>query len=160
SGSPYSANRAVTVLSKMFALAVLWHMCESNPTKGVEKNREHHRRRYLTGDELVRLTKALSKHPNKEAADAIRLLLLTGARRGEVLSMRWTDVEDGVWSKPPSSTKQREHHQVPLSAPAQALLADIRKRQRPRTDFVFASYGTSRHLVELKASWRQITKAA
>src|SRR5262249_51811114 len=57
SGSPYSANRAVTVLSKMFALAVLWHMCESNPTKGVEKNREHHRRRYLTGDELVRLTK-------------------------------------------------------------------------------------------------------
>jgi integrase len=159
-GSPYSANRAVTVLSKMFALAVRWHMCEANPVKGIERNTEYHRRRYLSGDELVRLTKALSKHPNKEAADAIRLLLLTGARRGEVLSMKWADIEDGVWSKPPSSTKQREHHQVPLSAPAQQLLSNIRKRQRPRADFVFPSYGTSRHLVELKASWRQITKAA
>ena len=159
-GSPYSANRCVTVLSKMFALAVRWHMRETNPVKGIERNVEHHRRRYLSGDELVRLTRALNKHSNKEAADAIRLLLLTGARRGEVLSMRWDDVADGVWSKPPSSTKQKEHHQVPLSAPALQLLSDIRKRQRPRTDFVFASYGTSRHLVELKASWRQVTRAA
>src|SRR5262249_27605100 len=79
---------------------------------------------------------------------------------GEVLSMRWEDVEDGTWSKPPSSTKQKEHHQVPLSAPALQLLADIRKRQRPRADFVFPSHGTSGHLVEIKKSWRQLTKAA
>src|SRR5262249_54726694 len=65
-----------------------------------------------------------------------------------------------VWSKPPSSTKQKDHHQVPLSAPALQLLADIRKRQRPRAGFVFPSHGTSGHLVEIKKSWRQITKAA
>ena len=159
-GSPYAANRCVAVLSKMFSLAIKWRMRESNPVKGIEKNREYHRRRYLTGDELVGLTKALAKHPDKGAADAIRLLLLTGARRGEVLSMRWDNVADGVWSKPPSSTKQREHHQVPLSAPAQELLADIRKRQRPRTDFVFPSHGATGHRVELKKDWAQITKAA
>src|SRR5215831_1898264 len=58
---------------------------------------------------------SLAKHPERQAADAIRLLLLTGARRGEVLSMRWDDIADGVWSKPPSSTKQKEHHQIPLT---------------------------------------------
>jgi integrase len=159
-GNPYQANRVVTVISKMFALAVRWGWRESNPAKGIERNTEYHRRRYLSGDELVKLTKALSEHPNKEIADAIRLLLLTGARKGEVLGMRFADVEDGVWSKPPSSTKQKQHHQVPLSAPARALLADIRKRQRPHAEFVFPSDGACGHLVELKSSWRQITKAA
>jgi integrase len=159
-GSPYAANRTMAVLSKMFSLAIRWHMRETNPVKGIEKNREYHRRRYLSGDELVRLTKALAKHPDKKAADAIRLLLMTGARRGEVLSMRWGDVEDGTWSKLPSSTKQKEHHQVPLSAPAQQLLADIRKRQRPRADFVFPSHGATGHRVELKKDWAALCKAA
>jgi integrase len=159
-GSPYSANRAATVLSKMFALAVRWGWRETNPCRGVERNIEYHRRRYLSGDELIRLTKALAKHPERQAADAIRFLLLTGARRGEVFSMRWQDVENGVWSKPPSSTKQKQPHQIPLSAPAQALLADIRKRQHPRTEFVFPSHGRAGHIVEIKRSWLRITKAA
>jgi integrase len=108
----------------------------------------------------VRLTEALAKHSDKGAADAIRLLLLTGARRGEVLGMRWEDVADGVWSKPASSTKQKEPHEVPLSAPALQLLADIRKRQRPRAPFVFPGDGATGHRVELKKNWALITKAA
>src|SRR5262249_18083198 len=158
-GSTYAANRCVAVLSKMFSLAVRWRWRETNPAKGIERNREYHRRRYLSGDELIRLTKALAKHVDRQAADVIRLLLLTGARRGEVLSMRWADVEDGVWSKPASSTKQREHHQVPLSAPALQLLADIRRRQRPRAPLVFPGDGATGHRVELKKDWAQITKA-
>jgi integrase len=160
SGSPYAANRTIALLSKMFALAVHWRMRPDNPVKGIERNKEYHRRRYLSSDELVRLTKALAKHPDKGAADAIRLLLLTGARRGEVLSMRWEDVQDSTWSKPPSSTKQKEHHQVPLSAPALRLLSDLRKRQRPRAPFVFPSHGATGHRVELKKNWALITKAA
>jgi len=160
SGSPYAANRTIALLSKMFALAIKWRMRETNPVKGIERNREYHRRRYLSGKELVRLTEALAKHPDKKAADAIRLLLLTGARRGEVLGMRWEDVEDGTWSKPPSSTKQKEHHQVPLSAPALQLLSNIRKRQRPRAPFVFPGDGATGHRVELKKNWALITKAA
>ena len=80
-------------------------MRDDNPCKGIERNVEHHRRRYLVGDELVRLIKALAEHEDRQAADIIRLLLLTGARRGEVLAMRWADVDlsEGTWSKPPSS---------------------------------------------------------
>src|SRR5262249_27436988 len=122
---PMSPSRTLTASTAKSR----WHMRESNPAKGIERNIEYHRRRYLSGDELVRLTKALAKHPDKKAADAIRLLLLTGARRGEVLGMRWEhlDLGTGVWSKPASSTKQKEAHEVSLSAPARQLLADIRK---------------------------------
>src|SRR5262249_28013500 len=59
-----------------------------------------------------------------------------------------------------SSTKQKQHHQIPLSAPALQLLAEIRKRQRPPSSFVLPSHGTSGHLVELKTSWQRIIKAA
>ena len=99
-GSPYAANRCVAVLSKMFSLAVRWRMRSDNPCKGVEKNQEAKRKRYLSGDELVRLTKALAEHPDKQTANIVRLLLLTGARRGEVLAMRWADVDlgTGVWT--------------------------------------------------------------
>ena len=108
-GGNYIANRVVAVLSKMFSLAVRWDMRADNPCKGIERNLEHYRRRYLSGEELVRLTTALAEHPDQQAANAIRLLLLTGARRGEVLSMRWADLDltEGKWSKPASSTKQK-----------------------------------------------------
>ena len=165
-GSPYSANRAVAIMSKMFSLAVRWHMRETNPCKGIERNKEHHRRRYLSGDELGRLVAVLAEHPDRQVANAVRMLLLTGARRGEVLSMRWSDVDlgAGTWSKPASSTKQNQHHEVPLSAPARALLASIRDEQaapgRALGEFVFPSTGKKGHLVEIKKSWATITKAA
>jgi hypothetical protein len=95
-GSPYAANRTVAVLSRMFSLAVRWRMTDSNPVKGIEKNPETKRKRYLSGDELTRLTAALTAHPDQGIANIFRLLLLTGARRGEVLTMRWADVDLGT----------------------------------------------------------------
>jgi Arm DNA-binding domain len=54
-GSPYAANRCIAVLSRMFSLAVRWNMRPDNPCKGVDKNTEYRRRRYLSADELGRL---------------------------------------------------------------------------------------------------------
>jgi integrase len=165
-GSPYQANRTIALASKMFSLAVRWGMRETNPVKGIERNTEYGRRRYLSGEELMRLTAALAKHSDKQAADAIRLLLLTGARRGEVLAMRHADIDltEGTWSKLPSSTKQKEHHQVPLSAPARQLLSDIQAQQADKRHvlptFVFPGAGVTGHRIELKKDWRQLCKAA
>lgn len=66
------------------------------------------------------MSEALATHPEKTSANAIRLLMLTGARRGEVLGARWDmfDLDAGVWVKPSAHTKQRTEHRVPLSAPA------------------------------------------
>ena len=63
-GSPRRANTVIAVVSKMFSLAIKWQMRSDNPCKGIEKNGEVKRKRYLIGDELAKLTKALAAHPD------------------------------------------------------------------------------------------------
>jgi integrase len=165
-GYPYRANRVIAVLSKMFALAMRWNLRADNPCKGIEKNKEYHRRRYLKGDELAALLKALATYPDRRIADVFRILLMTGCRRGEALSMRWADVDldKCIWSKPPSSTKQKEAHEVPLAAPVKQLLTEIRQsqttKQRPLPEYVFPGSGANGHVVEVKRAWRRICKDA
>jgi hypothetical protein len=69
-GHPYRSNRVVSLLSKMFALSVKWGMRETNPCRGIERNTEHNRERYLSADELARLTKVLAEFPDKDVAEA------------------------------------------------------------------------------------------
>ena len=79
--------------------------------------------------------------------------------------MRWADLDlaEGTWSKLPSSTKQKEHHQVPLSAPVRQLLSEIwneQVRNRSRGEFVFPGSGDTGHRVELKKNWAELCAAA
>jgi integrase len=176
-GTPTRANRTAALLSKAFSLAVRWEMRPDNPAKGIERNTEEKRNRYLAGDELRRLTEALSVYPNQGAANAIRLLLLTGARRGEVLGASWDqfNLEDGVWTKPASFTKQNKLHRVPLSAPARLVLAEMRaaadrraaETNRQPPPFLFPAQRRARgarqgpgHMVEVKGAWRAICELA
>ena len=111
----------------MFSLAIKLQMRSDNPCRGVERNQENKRTRYLSADEISRLKVALAAHEDQQAANIVRLLLLTGARLNEVQSATWEqfDIEDGVWTKPGSTTKQKTEHRVPLSAPARQLLAEL-----------------------------------
>jgi integrase len=160
-GHKHRANRVVAVLSKMFALAIRWKLRPDNPCKGIERNQEGKRKRYLSGDELVRLTAALAEHADRQAANIVRMLLLTGARRGEVLAAKWDDIDlgTGTWTKPASTTKQAADHVAPLSAPVRQLLSDIADNG-PATKYVFPSHAVVGHRTTIKRNWRQITKAA
>ena len=165
--TPYAANRTLTLLSKMFSLAIKWEWRDRNPAKGIEKYPEERRERYLKPDEIHRLSQALldyvtlAPRPSQaqRASDAIRLLMLTGARRSEVLSAKWNmfDIDGGVWTKPSSHTKQKKAHRVPLSPPALQLLQDIKERY-PNSAYVFPSRSGSKHphLMELKKAWIKI----
>jgi integrase len=159
--APYLANRLLALLSKMFALSVLWNMRSNSPVRGVQRNQEIKRKRYLSGDELNRLTKTLTAYHNVEVTDAITLLLLTGARKSEVLSATWSqfDFGAGTWTKPGATTKQKTDHIVPLSAPARQLLAQIRERNSS-AKFVFPGPGPTGHRTNLKRDWAQVCKAA
>lgn len=125
--APYRSNRTVAVLSRMFNLAIKWGMRAGNPAKGIERKPEEKRERYLSPAEIVRLAEALAARPGP-SANAVRLLLLTGARRNEVLSAAWPqfDLQGGIWTKPASTTKQTKLHRVPLSTPALQLLVEMR----------------------------------
>src|SRR5262245_9816941 len=97
--TPYQANRVLALLSKMFSLAVKWGWRSDNPVKGIERFQEKRRERWLSDDELRRLLAVLANHRNQRAANAVRFQLLTGARLGEALKARWSDIdlERGVW---------------------------------------------------------------
>jgi integrase len=168
-GTPTRANRVIALASRMFTLAIRWEWRGDNPAAGIERNPEEPRQRYLSGDELRRLTAALAAHPNRHAADAIRLLLLTGARRAEVLGATWEqfDLGAGIWTKPSAHTKQKREHRVPLSAPARQLLAEMQAAAERRAlatkrelRFAFPARAGDGHMTEIKGAWLAICKAA
>jgi len=161
-GYKHRANRCIALLSKMFALSIRWKMRADNPCKGIERHTEHARRRYIKPDELARLVEALRTFPDQDIADAIRMLLLTGARKNEVCSMQFehADLTAGTWSKPPASTKQDQPHQVPLSAPARQLLAERLAKRADGEVFVFPGRGDKQHLVNIWHAWIRLCKAA
>ncbi|MBL8667993.1 MAG: site-specific integrase [Rhodospirillales bacterium] len=166
---PVRANRMVEVVRKAFNLAIRWGWRADNPASGVHRNHEEKRARYLTDAELVQLCRALAAHSERTSASAIKLLMLTGARRGEVLTARWEmfDLDSGIWIKPSAHTKQRKVHRVPLSAPAVQLLIDLRVRASATaatTGTAMSAYvfpgGNGQPITDLKRTWLSVCRAA
>jgi hypothetical protein len=119
-GKRVQANRSVGVLSIMMAWAVDQEMLAANPvTKAVKFNTEEPRVRELTPEECARFVAELVKHTSDhQSAKAIQLLLLTGARRTEVTSIRWADLVLGgdrpEWRRKGFRLKGKKDHTVPL----------------------------------------------
>lgn len=156
---PYEANRTVTLLRKLFALAALWGLHDGeNPARGIEHFREDKRDRFVRPDELPRLFAAIEAEPSRYVQALFTVSLLTGARVGEVRTMRWTDVDldQGVWRIP--TTKNRHPHYVPLPQPVVALLQAL-----PRLSgcaYVFPGRDGDAPLVNLWKPWGRIRKRA
>jgi integrase len=160
--TPYQANRVLALLSKMLSLAAKWGWRGDNPVNGIERFHEKRRERWLSDSELSRLLAVLAAHQNQRAANAVRFQLLTGARLGEVFKARWSDIdfERGVWTKSSHHTKQKQTEHVPLSGPALALLADMRKKANPSEANLFPGNATGRPLQDIKKFWRVVTAQA
>jgi integrase len=170
-GSPVGANRVLSLLSKMFALAETWGMRSqnSNPCRGIDRYRERPRERLVTAEELTRLGDALSAHKGYWAGPAaIRLMALTGMRKTEVLTLKWADIkaEEGRIRLQDSKTGPKT---VPLGAPALELLSELPRgdnpfvlpaaRARRRGDAGKASK-ESRHFVQVQTAWESVIEAA
>lgn len=95
--TPYQANRAIALISKFLGLMEAWGIrpMGSNPCHQVQRFKEVHRRRYMTRDELAAISDALKKREKQEPYSVafIRLLMLTGARSGELASAKWSDLD-------------------------------------------------------------------
>jgi integrase len=158
--TPYLANRVLALLSKMFSLAIAWYWISSNPAQGIPRFHEDRRERWLQPEELQRFIEALNAYQNQNVADAFRLLLLTGSRKSEVLTADWSmfDLQQGLWTKPSSHTKEKQIEHIPLSVQALELLTRMRA-QSDGTGFLFPGLN-GKPRTTLRVAWSQICNAA
>jgi len=183
--APISANRALALVSAIWSWASRRDIVSGaeNPARGIEKNREQAKERFLTSEEFARLGEALrlaeteglpwdvqkknsnSKHlakparrmtkPDPFAVAAIRLLILTGARLSEILTAQWTNVDFGraILFLPDSKTGRKP---IYLSAAAISVLENI-----PRIEgnpYIIAGAVKGSHRADLKKPWAAILK--
>ncbi len=155
-----TANIAVKLLRAMFNKAIEWeYWNKPNPARGIQLFKEKSRDRFLQPDELPRFFQALADEPNDTIRDFVLVALMTGARRDNVMTMKWEDVqfERGEWRIP--QTKSGTEHAVPL-LPEAVLILKARKDSRGENEYVFPGFGAHGHLVEPKKGWRRILDRA
>jgi integrase len=172
-GHPVLANRTVSCASRMFSLTLKpmagedkpWRdHAQGNPCRGVEKNPEQAKERFLSRAEIAAVVEGLDAYGRTSAADCIRLIMLTGCRPGEAMLATWAqfDAQPGFWIKPAASTKQRKDHKLPLSAPALQLIDEIRARRGrvESADYVFPGQRLGQALQQLGVCWDAVCKHA
>jgi integrase len=139
SGRGYLANRTLGTLSKFFNWLVARDALAFSPVTGVERpHKEEVRERTLSDAELRVLW--LACEGDGPFGQALRVLMLTGARRNEVSQMRWSEIdEDGTWTLPRERSKNRRPHKISLPSQAQAIIAAM--PSIADCDFVFTADG-------------------
>lgn len=157
-GHPVVANRVLAIASSAFNRGIEWGHIESNPAKGITRNDEKKRarKRFLLAHELPRFFAALAEETNDTIRDYFLLSILTGARRANVLSMRWRDVDldDAIWRIP--VTKNGEPQDVTLSPEAVQSLNERKQNAERGAQYVFPGGGKLGHLVEPKKGWQRL----
>jgi len=161
--TPYHANRMLALVSKMMNLAEQWGIRRdgSNPCRHIKKYREKPRERFLSAAELAKLGAVLRdvEHERVElpsVVPAIRLLLFTGARVGEILTLRWehVDLERRVLLLPDSKTGAKAIH---LSPAATQILDGLPRKDSP---WVIRGRHKGKPLVNLSKPWIKIRARA
>ena len=131
--APGNANHALDLLRQIMNFAIACRYIDTNPAHGLKKNRRPALTRFLSREEIGRLHRVLDKQTgksNRQQADIIRLLLLTGCRRSEIVQLRWSEIQDDKLVLVDSKTGPRT---VPLNSQSRSILDG-----QPRTGSPFA----------------------
>ena len=151
---PGSVNRVIIMLRYIFNLSIRWETAgiTKNPTSGISLLEENNKNeRYLTGDEANKLIVALQSLQNKMLQYIVPMLILTGARKNEVLTAKWEDFnfEQKIWRIPTSKSGKARH--VPISDGVLYLLSTVPRQEG--CDYVFANPKTLLPYVSVFNSW-------
>ena len=155
----YTANRLIQGLCAVFNKGIEWGLCDKNPCIGIKKHKEKSRDRYIEVEEINAFLKSLEEEPNKIIADFFLICLYTGARKGNVLSMKWENIsfENKTWYI--HNTKNGDLQNIPLLDATIEILN--RRKENNDTKWVFPSeLSASGHLEEPKKVWHRILKRA
>lgn len=148
-----TANRVVALISSAYNWGIKNRKCKHNPARGVEKNPAKSRDRFLQAEELKAFFKAVHSEENDSIRDYILLSLYTGARRSNVVSMRWADIslKNKIWLIP--HTKNGDPVAVPLIDEAIEILEN---RFNNDSEYVLPGSGKDGHLIDPKKGWKRI----
>lgn len=153
----YQANRILERFKAMYNKAKEWGYIDYNPAYGIKKYKEVKRDRFLQPNEMVRFFEALEQEENLIAKSYFYILLYTGARKSNVLAMRWEDIDiyHNVWRIP--DTKNGEPVVVPLISQAVEVLHNLPKI----SEWVFPSETSANgHFADPKRPWNRILERA
>lgn len=139
--TPITANRIRKLVRQLFTWAVERDIVQTTPVVGRNTIvREVPRARYLFEDELCAVWNACDDL-DYPFGPLIRLLIVTGQRRGEVAGMCWSEIEDDTWTIPTERTKPGREHAVPFSSLALDILATVPRIENQ--DLLFSTTGSS-----------------
>lgn len=158
--TPTTANRCIAMVTSAFN----WARQEgtytgANPAAFVKKNREISRTRYLQPAELAIFFQALEES-EEPAKSFFMLCLLTGARRSNVLAMRWADISlgDALWRIPAADAKAGEEMNIPLVPEAVTLLSRLKNEVGAASPWVFPADSKTGHYQEPKRAWATLRR--
>jgi integrase len=156
--SAATVNNVRALASALFSKAIEWGYIVDNPVQGIKTRKATKRDRFISATELPRFFSSVAQEPNPIIRDYFLLSLLTGARRANVLAMRWSDIniEEAIWRIP--RTKNGDPQNVTLSPEAIEILQQLKTSARctRSSTYVFPGSGASGHLVEPKKGWQRI----
>ena len=157
---PGSVNRVIIMMRYIFNLSIRWETVgiTKNPTAGIPLLEENNKKeRFLSAEEARALVEQLKSSDNKMLQYIIPMLILTGARKNEVLKAKWEDfnVEQRLWRIPLSKSGKARH--VPISDGVQYLLEGVPRHVD--CGYVFANPKTLLPYVSIFASWNTARKA-
>lgn len=160
----HQANRVLQLVRTVYNFGVKQELIAcKNPAKAFRKYEEQPRERFLSQAEAIRLLKAIRGLRYKATRDILLLLLLTGQRKINVLSMRWSDIDldRANWNIRGSEMKNRKSHNIPLVKEALSIL-EARKSSDSDSDWVFPAHGKSSNKgrSDLWRGWQQALKDA
>jgi len=153
-----TANKLVFFLRHAFKMAIDMKIAGilENPANNVKKLEELHRQRYITKVDVQVLMKVARNSKNQLLKYIIPFLLLTGARKNEVLRAKWSDVDfhRSIWTIP--ITKNKKIRKLPISKELKKLIHEIPRKSR----FLFPSPYSNRHLHLCYKTWDTVRKKA
>ena len=155
---PRTANYCVSTLSSMWGWANKRGLINlENPCLGIQRYDEVKRKRYLTAPEIKLLAEAFREEEqiNPFAVAAIKILIMTGARLGEILSAKWEWIDGDILKLPDSKTGAKD---ITLPSPVLDVLSSLPRLEM--NPYIIVGKKSGQHMVNLRKPWMRIVKRA